>query len=62
MPSKKKTTSKKSKKPELCLRHIDKTTVQMSDNPEFPTYDPEGSNAVPKGMKRYDASTVLPAK
>ena len=60
MPSKKKTTSKKSVKPESCLRHVDKTTVQMSSNPEFPKYDPEGANAVPKGMKRIDASTVVP--
>lgn len=59
MPSKKKTTSKKSaSKPNLCLRSIDSTTVAMSDDPKFPEYkvSPE---KLAKGLTRVDASTVV---
>ena len=45
---------------ELCMRYIDKSNVSMSDNPKFKKYDPNASKVVPEGMKRYDASTVLP--
>ena len=45
---------------EMCMRWTDKSTVRMSDNPKFKKYDPEASKLVPEGMKRVDASTVLP--
>jgi hypothetical protein len=44
------------------MRHIDATTVQMSDNPGFRTYDPTSSLNVPKGTKRVDATTVVEDK
>ena len=47
-------------KAEKCLRYIDKSNVAMSSDPRFKKYDPKASIVVPEGMKKIDASTILP--
>ena len=70
MPTKKKASKKEaskkeaskketSKKPEMVLRHIDSTTIQLSDNSRFPEYKPGNKENIGKGMKRVDATTIV---
>jgi hypothetical protein len=66
MATKKKASKKKvvekASAPKLCLRQIDRNTVQMSDDPKFPeATDATKSQEVPEGMIRVDAYNVIKA-
>ena len=57
----KKKVSKKSEKPQLCLRKIDANTHMVSDDPKFQPVTASEMEKLPKGMVRVDPNTVVKA-